>query len=135
MAQQRTELVCSGRIGAGDVTEEPKKKHEPPRARTRNADSDRVPFEPEEDFDDLTYRALLTARGVPEKYAHLLRLLKDCEEAHQGALVREQQRGASYKRLAAIGHRVGMARRDRDGTGWPRAYRFPIGTPAISSRS
>ncbi|MDQ4042524.1 MAG: hypothetical protein M3118_01730 [Actinomycetota bacterium] len=102
---------------AGETAEEP--QHEPPRGAP-NADSDRVPFDPVgvEDFVGLTCRALLMARDVPEKYARLLRLLDDCTEALHGALVREQKRGASYKRLAAIGHRAGMDVRAR--SGWYR---------------
>ncbi len=104
------ELVCSGRIEASETFEKP--EHAPPR-RTTNADTDRVAFESEVDFDELTYRALRAARDVPEQYARLLKLLDDCEEAHHGALVREQQRGASYKRLAAAGHKVKMTKAER----------------------
>lgn len=97
---------------AGDAVEEP--KYPPPR-RTTSAESERVPFEPEgtEYFDELTYRALVAARDVPERYARLLRLLDDCHEAHHGGLVTEQRRGASYKRLAAIGHTAGFDVRER----------------------
>jgi len=93
------------------------------RQRTTNAGSDRVPFETK-DFDELTRRALLAARNVLEQYAELLELLDDCNEAHHGALVREQRRGASYKRLAAIGHRAGMTKAER-----VRWYRIAEGIP------
>jgi len=76
--------------------------------RTTNAEADRVPFEVVDDFAELTHRALMSARDVPERYGRLLRLLDNCEAAHHGPLVSEQQRGTSYKRLAAIGHAAGM---------------------------
>ncbi len=99
---------------ADDAIEKP--EYTPPR-HTTNGDSDRVPFEIE-DFENLTYRALVTARSVPEKYACLLRLLDNCDEAHHGPLVREQRRGASYRRLAAIGHTAGVGLKER--SGWYR---------------
>ncbi len=94
---------------ASETIEEPK----PAARRTANANSDRVPFESEVGFDELTYRALRAARDMPEQYARLLKLLDDCEEAHHGALVREQHRGASYKRLAAAGHKARMTKTER----------------------
>jgi hypothetical protein len=97
---------------AGDSIEPPAHTH--PR-RTSAADTDRVPFEgglscP---FAELTHRALTLAESVGKPYASLLWLLTDCGPAYGGALVREERRGASYRRLAAIGHRVGMSKAQR----------------------
>ncbi len=50
---------------------------------------------------------------VEEPYRTLLRLLGDCKPAASSPLVREQGRGASYKRLAAIGHLVGLNKAER----------------------
>ena len=90
-----------------------------PSRRTANTgeSTNRVLFEPE-DFNELTYRALDTARDAPERYAELLGLLDDCEEAHHCPLTREQRRGASYKRVATIGHMAGMEVKGR--SGWYR---------------
>jgi hypothetical protein len=60
------------------------------------------------DFAALTRRALEMAQEAPEPYAALLGLLSDCSSGDGPQLVREQERGASYRRLAAIGDLVGM---------------------------
>jgi hypothetical protein len=75
-----------------------------------------VPFSGFEDFEALTSRALAMASAQgsePDVYAHLLRLLADCYPAHEGLLYDQQCRGASYRSLAAIGHRVGMTKQER----------------------
>jgi hypothetical protein len=105
---------------AGDAI----KPEAPPRPRrTHEADTDRVPFEAGV-FSDLTYCALVLARSVPEPYATLLGLLADCGESFHGPLAREQRRGASYRRLAAIGHAVGMSKAER-----VRFYRIAESVP------
>ncbi len=84
--------------------EEASRPSEPPPA------SDSVPFDSSYDFDYLTARALRVAGEVEEPYAGLLQLLEDCEREDSGPLAYQQERGASYKQLAAIGHAVGMAK-------------------------
>jgi hypothetical protein len=61
-------------------------------------------------FEDFTERivALADSGGISERYASLLRLVADCYPAQDGPLYRMQHEGATYKTLAAIGHRVGM---------------------------
>lgn len=90
---------------AGDAIEKP--NHAQPR-RTTNADSNRVAFLPGPDFEERTARALAMAERVPGPYARLLGLLVDCKAFHHGPLAREQERGASYKRLAAIAYEAGF---------------------------
>jgi len=91
---------------AGDAPEPAIHQH--PR-RTTTATSSRVPYpESTSDFDAITRRALRRAESVPGAYAWLLELLVDCYPSHSGRLLSEQRYGASYKRLAAIGHMTGM---------------------------
>ncbi len=75
--------------------------------------SDAVPFEHTHDFNTLTQDALTAGNTMPEPYSGLLRLLSDCEKADSGPLRDQQERGATYKQLAAIGHRVGMSEKER----------------------
>jgi hypothetical protein len=78
-------------------------------------DDDRVPF-PDAGpgvFEHTKRQALKLAAGLEEeglwRYAALLRLLENCEEIHKPGAIRDQQYyGASYRLLAAIGHKVGM---------------------------
>jgi hypothetical protein len=71
----------------------------------------RVPYPPGEtsDFAALTAKAVTMARKVSGIHGFLLEMLEDCEAPPltTGAW---EQRGASYKSLAAIGHRVGMTK-------------------------
>jgi len=67
-----------------------------------------VPFDPGCDFAALTGRALQYAAG---DYGQVLALLLDCQPLR--AFAHEQERGASYKRLAAIGHVWGMSKAER----------------------
>ena len=75
----------------------------------------RVPYPPGEtsDFAALTAKAVvMVAEQVGGIHGVLLEMLGDCEAPPltTGAW---EQRGASYKSLAAIGHRVGMTRAER----------------------
>ncbi len=109
---------------AGDLPDPP--IYENPR-RTTTGDSARVPFRGDHDHDDheaLTRRALDLAGEVPGAYAWLLRLLSDCYPSSSGRLLHEQGRGASYKRLAAIGH---LAEFDQEARG--RWYRIAESVP------
>ena len=79
-------------------------------------------------FDALTRQAIALAddTSLPQVYAWLLRLLVDCREVAElgGVVYRQQNQGAPYKQLAAIGHRAGMVRAER--TEW---YRIAEGVP------
>ncbi len=72
----------------------------------------RVPFDPSADFSELTRRALAMAEEVGGVHGALLELLSDCEAPpmQTGAW---EQRGASYKKLAAVGHMVSMTKAER----------------------
>jgi len=67
----------------------------------------RVPFDIDLDFAALTGRAL----EYGGEFAPVLNLLRDCWPVE--GLAHEQRRGATYKRLAAIGHAWGMTRAER----------------------
>jgi hypothetical protein len=76
------------------------------------ASDNRVEFNTTDSFEGLTHRARGLAERVPEPYRTALEALKDCQAASTGRLDQEQKRGASYRRLAAIGHTLGL---DKDG--------------------
>lgn len=78
-------------------------------------DPARIPFDKAGGFADLTAQALRAAQDLAEPYAGLLRLLADCYEAPEAdsTLHRQQCQGATYKTLAAIGHRAGMSKPER----------------------
>ena len=97
-------VVCGGEPGS----------EIPRRPGTRQAtDADRVPFDADAYLEVLTDRAVTMAAAVAEPYAYLLRAVADCYPVSDGALHDQQRRGASYKSLAAIGHRVGMSKSER----------------------
>ncbi len=100
------QVVCGGELGS----EIPRRER--PAGGNRPA-PERVPFDPFADFASLTDRALAMADAVAEPYGFLLRQVADCSPAHDGALYGQQRRGATYKQLAAIGHRVGMNAAER----------------------
>ncbi len=99
------DLVCGGFSLQSETSERPA---EPP------ADDEpaRVPFDPSADFSGLTRRALAMAEEVGGVHGALLEMLSDCEAPpmQTGAW---EQRGASYKKLAAVGHMVGMTKAER----------------------
>jgi hypothetical protein len=72
-----------------------------------------VPFDEDALLEVLTDRAVTMADAVAEPYGYLLRRLADCYPVSVGPLHDQQRRGASYKSLAAIGHRVGMTKDER----------------------
>ncbi len=86
-------------------------------------DPARVPFDPSADFSKLTRRAVAMAEEVGGVYGALLEQLSDCEPPpmQTGAW---EQRGASYKKLAAVGHMVGMTKAERS-----RWYRIAEDVP------
>lgn len=89
----------------------------PPRS---DEEPPRVPYEPAADFAALTGRAL----QVGGEFAPVLALLQDCWPAASLGLAHEQRRGATYKKLAAIGHAWGMTKAER-----VRWYRVAEGIP------
>ncbi len=85
-------------------------KTTPPRPATD--DRPRVPFAAPHDFDALEDCALRAARHNSDNvYGYLLSLLEGCYSLPHMDF--EEQRGASYRRLAAIGHTVGMSKSER----------------------
>ena len=93
----------------GAVNPEP--ADNPSRRREPSTDNvDRVPYPPGTDFEECTRTALrMGAAGWP--FGPVLSLLADCQPLED--LAHEQERGASYKRLAAIGHAWGMSKAER----------------------
>ena len=105
-AQAVREVVCGG--------EPDPRAYKRPRPNTSPADAaERVPFSPFEDFDALSEKVLEVAEDVPEVYAYLLRLVEDCHAVEDGPLYHQQNRGATYKQLAAIAYRAGMSKAER----------------------
>jgi hypothetical protein len=99
------DVICSGGIWP-----EEKQEHQ---QRPTSGTTDRVPFDQFADFEVLTDRAVTMANAVAEPFGYLLRQIADCYPAQDGPLHDQQRRGASYKRLAAIGHQVGMTKAER----------------------
>ncbi len=93
------ELVCS-RVAESPTRNRPKPASDP----------DRVPWSGAYDFEEVTRTALRYA-SLGEPYAPLLSLLADCQPLER--LSAQQNRGASYKQLAAVGHAWGMTKRER----------------------
>ena len=76
----------------------------------------RVPFSGGEDaeaFEALTRRAVAMASDAGGVYEFVLRLLSSCRPVEAGPLHDQQQVGATYKSLAAIGHAVDMSKDER----------------------
>jgi hypothetical protein len=97
------EAICGGELGA-----------EIPRRSGRSTyNAERVPFDADAYLHVLTDRAATMAAAVAEPYGYLLRQVADCHPAEDGPLYEQGRRGATYKQLAAIGHRVGMSRSER----------------------
>jgi hypothetical protein len=99
------DLVCgeSSKSAAGRTFTE---------SRPQAEDIARVPYPAEAAFEECTRTALrVGAAGMP--YGPVLSLLADCYPLEN--LAHEQDRGASYKRLAAIAHLWGMTKAERQG--------------------
>ena len=96
------DLVCDAKSATGRAFDEPRADEDPAR----------VPYPPGADFAALTARAVAMAEEVGGVYGALLEMLADCEAppVSTGAW---EQRGASYKKLAAVGHMVGMTKAER----------------------
>ena len=80
------------------------------RAPSTQGTGERVPFDEDASLEVLTDRALSMAEAVAEPFGFLLRQVADCEPAEDKPLRDQQRRGASFKTLTAIGHRVGMTK-------------------------
>lgn len=106
------EAICAGALEAPPP--KPPRREQPSTAD--GVSPDRVPFERGANFEVLTRRAVAVANEVDAPYARLLRMLVDCQPSamHEA----QEQRGASYKMLAAIGHKCEMTKRER--VGWYR---------------
>ena len=97
---------------AGDAVEPP---GEVPRyTRHRERGPDRIPYDPDlgyvDEFVSLTRRALKIGKLAGEPHKSVLMHLIDCGATDHGRPAERQYRGASYKQLAAIGHRFGMTK-------------------------
>jgi hypothetical protein len=106
------DVMCSLR-DQGAVIPEPEDHLSRWREPSISAAPERVPFDEEAFLEVLTDRAVTMAAAVAEPYGYLLRQVADCEPAEDGPLRDQQRRGASFKSLAAIGHRVGMTKAER----------------------
>jgi hypothetical protein len=90
-----------------------------PLRRTTTADSPRLDytaaFDKAESFAELTAQAVALADTLEEPYASVLKLLSDCHELAEvvGIMYRQQHQRASYRSLAAIGHKVGVDKQAR----------------------
>ncbi len=117
------EMICDGDIRMGPEPEprdNPSRRREGSTQRTPpgNDDNPRVPYPPGTDFAAATREAQRMAEDLGEfhPYGALLGMLADVEPADHYAP--QEQRGASYRQLAAIGHAVGMTKPER--AGWYR---------------
>jgi len=83
----------------------------------RDHDSDRIHYDAQlgyvDEFVMLTMRAISVGQHVEEPFRSILALLIDCGATDHGRRAARQCRGASYKQLAAIGHRFGMSKAER----------------------
>ncbi len=97
------EVVCGGHTQPQNA---PKRESDQRSYQPTKEELARIPYPAGTNFREATKRALQRASSKPDGYGQLLSLLEDCFPRDH--LWREQERGASYKRLAAIGHMVGM---------------------------
>jgi hypothetical protein len=119
------DVVCGGELR---IQPKPEPSEHPSRRRagstwypTQGDDKPRISYPTGADFEEVT-RAALRLVDDGNAYAGVLSLLVDCYPIEH--LAYEQERGASYKRLAAIAHTWGMSKAER--TGW---YRVAEGIP------
>jgi hypothetical protein len=121
------DVVC-GPGPHGAVNPEP--SDHPPRRREPSTSEEpaRVPYPPGEtaNFAALTARALALAAEIGGVHGALLEMLADCEAPPSTTRTSGawEQRGASYKKLAAVGHMVGMTKAERS-----RWYRVAEAVP------
>jgi hypothetical protein len=107
------DVVIGGELGSEipryERRNNPSRRREP----STSTEPDRVPFDKDADLEVLTDRAVAMAGAVAEPFAYLLRQVADCYPVSEGPLFDQGRRGASYRSLAAIGHRVGMTKLER----------------------
>jgi hypothetical protein len=113
------DAVCGGQL---QIAPKPEPRNNPSRRReasthrpTHADDKPRIPYPADADFEELT-RVALRLADDNNAYGGVLSLLADCYPLDH--LAYEQERGASYKRLAAIAHTWGMSKAER--AGWYR---------------
>ena len=113
------DVVCDSRLRgerSAEAGANPEPSDRPSRRRESSTPEEpaRVPYPPDEtaDFAALTARALAMAEEVGGIHGALLEMLSGCEAppSTSGAW---EQRGASYKKLAAVGHMAGMTKAER----------------------
>ena len=113
------DVVCNSNLRAA-ASPEPS-NHPSRRREALNDDKPRIPYPVGTDFEEATCAALQLA-DTDNLYGRVLSYLVDCYQLEH--LAQEQERGASYKRLAAIAHTWGMSKEER--SGW---YRVCEGIP------
>ncbi len=107
------EMICGGQL---QVAPKPRPTlQRPPQSAAQPDDTPRIPYPTGADFEEGTREALRMAEELGEfhPYGALLAMLVDVESADHYAP--QEQRGASYRQLAAIGHSVGMTKPERAG--------------------
>jgi len=104
------DAVCGGELRV--EPKPPARTSQPSPSPSPPDDKPRIPYPTGLDFEEVTRRAL----RVEGPYAAVLSLLVDCYPLPH--LAHEQERGATYKRLAAIAHTWGMTKAER--IGWYR---------------
>jgi hypothetical protein len=106
------DVVCGGELGP-EVPRRRSQRETSHRRDNSTASPDRLPFDQFAEFELLIDRAVTMAAAVAEPYGYLLRQVADCYPVSEGPLRAMETRGATYKSLAAIGHRVGMTKAER----------------------
>jgi len=103
------DAICEGELGRCEHREQPSRR----RDTSISSAGECIPFDKDALLEVLTDRAIAMAEAVAEPYGYLLRQVADCYPVSEGPLHDQQRRGASFKSLAAIGHRVGMTKAER----------------------
>jgi hypothetical protein len=106
------ETICDGRPET-DYSYPPSPPRPEPKPPHSKQDQECVPFDKTLDFDTLPKHAVEGAETLPEPYASVLLLLRDCHFSRFGSEYDHQYKGATYKQLAAIGHKVSMDKGQR----------------------
>jgi hypothetical protein len=84
-------------------------------ATKHHTTGDRIVFDTDLSFADLTHRALRLADELEQPYRTLLGLLGDCLEVgpNDPMLWRQQGQGATYRSLAALAYKANMSKPQR----------------------
>jgi hypothetical protein len=104
------EILETGSSGSSPTTEPPRGEPRPRREDRGHKYVDRVYLSDYYDFQAATVEALRLAVTLPSPYSELLLRLADIEPADDADEpgIRQETRGATFKSLAALGHRVGL---------------------------